>query len=245
MPDAGGATAPTATGHPAHRTMPRSRPGRSLAHSRDRLIDAAAAEFADRGYAGAGVDRIARRARLNKAMIYYHFPNKQALYRAVLQETFCTVGSRVRAIADGPLPPDRKVGEFLSAISEEASRRPHFPPIMLRELAEGGRHLDAATLTMIGGLLQTAAAILHTGCERGDFREVPLMVAYFSMVAPLVIFHASGAIRESVRRATGLSSPAIDSDSFVRALQEFILRSLAADAPARKRAKARRTHEER
>lgn len=203
--------------------------------SRDRLLDAAAAEFAERGYAGAGVDRIARRARLNKAMIYYHFPNKQALYRAVLQDTFHAIGARVRAIADGPLPPDRKIREFLSAVSAEAGQHPHFPPIMLRELAEGGRHLDAATLGMMGGLLQTTAAILANGREAGAFRDVPLMVAYFSMVTPLVVFHATASIRDSVRRATGLTAPAIDGTSFVSALQDFVLRSLAADAPAASR----------
>ena len=43
------------------------------ARSRQRLLTAAAAEFAARGFAGASVDRIARAARVNKAMIYYHF----------------------------------------------------------------------------------------------------------------------------------------------------------------------------
>src|SRR3990172_6203646 len=41
--------------------------------SRDRLLAAAAAEFAARGFDGARVDRIARAARANKATIYHHF----------------------------------------------------------------------------------------------------------------------------------------------------------------------------
>jgi AcrR family transcriptional regulator len=51
--------------------------------SPDRILAAAAAEFAERGFAGARVDRIARRARVNKAMIYYHFASKQRLYRVL------------------------------------------------------------------------------------------------------------------------------------------------------------------
>jgi TetR/AcrR family transcriptional regulator len=211
--------------------MPRPATARSLPQSRDRLLDAAAAEFADRGYAGAGVDRIARRARLNKAMIYYHFPNKQALYRAVLQDTFRAIGARLRAIADGPLPADVQLREFLAAITAEAARRPHFPPIMLRELADGGRHLDPATLAMMGGLLQTASRILERGRESGVFRDVPLMVSYFSMVAPLIIFHVAAPVREGVRRATGMAAPVMDAEVFVRALQDFVLRSLCADMP--------------
>lgn len=217
--------------------MPRPAAARHVPDSRDRLLEAAAAEFADRGYVGAGVDRIARRARLNKAMIYYHFPSKQALYRAVLQDTFRAVAARVRAIADGPLPADRKIREFVTTIAAEAARRPHFPPIMLRELAEGGRHLDPATLGVMGGLLQTVSAILGAGRAAGDFREVPLIVAYFSIVAPLVIFHAASPVLEGVRRATGGAAPAMAGDAFAGALQDFVLRSLAADRPARRPAR--------
>ena len=48
--------------------------------TRARVAAAAAAEFAAHGFAAARVDRIARRARVNKAMIYYHFASKRALY---------------------------------------------------------------------------------------------------------------------------------------------------------------------
>ena len=65
--------------------------------SRDRLFAAAAAEFAARGFAGANVDRIARAAGVNKAMIYYHFHSKAALYQEILPEMFHAVGERIRS----------------------------------------------------------------------------------------------------------------------------------------------------
>src|SRR6185436_18301871 len=73
--------------------------------SPDRILAAAALEFSERGLAGARVDRIARRARVNKAMIYYHFGSKQALYRAVLRDIFARVAARLQAIgkADSPV----------------------------------------------------------------------------------------------------------------------------------------------
>jgi len=48
-----------------------------------RLLDAAAAEFAERGIAGARVDRIAAAAGANKALIYSYFGNKDDLFDAV------------------------------------------------------------------------------------------------------------------------------------------------------------------
>src|SRR6516162_6358480 len=97
--------------------------------SRDRIFDAAAKEFAARGFAGANMDRIARAARLNKAMIYYHFAGKTALYRAILSDMFGAVRGAVTAVASSDLPSDEKIRAFVAAIAREAEARPHFPPI--------------------------------------------------------------------------------------------------------------------
>src|SRR6476469_3636039 len=100
---------------------------RSAVHSRRALLDAAAAEFAARGYAGASVDRIAARARVNKAMIYYHFRSKAGLYREILHDMFRAVGERTSAVAASDETPPTKVGHFIAAIAAEAEARPHFP----------------------------------------------------------------------------------------------------------------------
>ena len=51
--------------------------------TRQRLLDAAAEEFAARGIAGARVDRIAQAAQSNKAQIYHYFGSKDGLFEAV------------------------------------------------------------------------------------------------------------------------------------------------------------------
>ncbi|TQM83590.1 TetR family transcriptional regulator [Saccharothrix saharensis] len=54
--------------------------------TRRRLLDAAAAEFAEHGIAGARVDRIAAAAKSNKAQIYHYFTNKDGLFDAVMSD---------------------------------------------------------------------------------------------------------------------------------------------------------------
>ena len=49
-----------------------------------RILEAATVEFAAQGFAGARVDRIARRARVNKRMLYYYFGSKRRLFGEVL-----------------------------------------------------------------------------------------------------------------------------------------------------------------
>jgi len=53
--------------------------------SRQLIIDAATVEFAAHGKSRARIDRIARAAEVNKAMLYYYFRSKDNLYREVLR----------------------------------------------------------------------------------------------------------------------------------------------------------------
>jgi TetR/AcrR family transcriptional regulator len=58
---------------------------RDPARSQKRILAAALKEFSSRGFAGARVDAIARRAAINKRMLYHYFGNKEGLFRAVLR----------------------------------------------------------------------------------------------------------------------------------------------------------------
>ncbi len=77
-------------------------------------------------------------------MLYYHFGSKRELYLEVVRDMVRTVGGRARAIADGPGTAEDKLDAWVAAIVEEAAARPWFASIMLRELAAGAPHFDAA-----------------------------------------------------------------------------------------------------
>ena len=115
------------------------RPSSEASHAA--IFKAAAEEFSERGFEAGGVDRIAAKARVNKAMLYYHFGSKRALYIEVLRDMFRAVSARARAIADGPGTAPEKLDRWVATIIQEAAARPWFPPIMLRELASGAPRL--------------------------------------------------------------------------------------------------------
>jgi AcrR family transcriptional regulator len=71
------------------------------------VFDSRRAHFRQRGFDGVSVDDIARDAGVNKAMIYYHFADKLALYRAVLADGLEPMGATVHAIASSPDTPPR------------------------------------------------------------------------------------------------------------------------------------------
>lgn len=199
---------------------------RAAVDSRDRVFAAAAAEFAARGYAGANVDRIARTARLNKAMIYYHFENKAALYREILRDMFGAVRTAVADVAASADAPDEKIRRYVDAIARAAEARPHFPPIWLRELAEGGEHVDAATIDYVRDVLAALRAIVSEGCRRGVFRPVHPMVLQGGIIAPLMFFLASARLRQKIERAAPDARLAVTRDDIVAHIQRLTLAQL-------------------
>ena len=67
--------------------------------TRRRILDAALREFSARGFAGARVGGIARRAKVNKRMLYHYFGDKEGLFRAVLRHKISERMSRAEALA--------------------------------------------------------------------------------------------------------------------------------------------------
>ena len=200
--------------------------------SPDRILGAAAAEFAARGYAGARVDRIARRARVNKAMLYYHFGSKQGLYRTLLRSTFGQVAAQLAAIAASRTPPAEALDAAVTAMAAFVDTHAFFPSIMLREVAEGGAHLDADTLAALAAVPRAFASILLPGIEQGIFRRMHPMAAYFTTVAPILMFVTSTPVRKqlSARHLVPSFKQELTSAAFVDDLRISLQRAFGASA---------------
>jgi TetR/AcrR family transcriptional regulator len=203
-----------------------SRPARV---SPDRILAAAAVEFAARGFAGARVDQIARRARVNKAMLYYHFRSKQGLYRALLRDTFGRAGERLQAIAASSAPPAEQLDRTIAAIAGFVRQHQFFASIMLREIAESGAHLDSDTLAALAAIPRVVGGIIQRGVEEGAFRPVHPLAAYFSMLAPMVVYLAGAPIRQQLSARHLVSGPPLTDDAFVQYVQDTMRRGLAPD----------------
>src|SRR5439155_3632295 len=70
--------------------------------TRERILAAAFKEFAAQGFAGARVDRIARRAGINKRMLYHYFGDKEGLFREVLRRKMAQRQAWGMATPDDP-----------------------------------------------------------------------------------------------------------------------------------------------
>jgi TetR/AcrR family transcriptional regulator len=77
--------------------------------TRARILEAAVNEFSANGLAGARTEQIAEAAGVNKALLYYYFQSKQALYDAALE----SVATRVVTSGLAAIESDRSAGERL------------------------------------------------------------------------------------------------------------------------------------
>jgi AcrR family transcriptional regulator len=188
---------------------------RTARDSHAAILQAAALEFSERGFDAARVDRIAARARLNKAMIYYHFGSKDGLYLAVLRGVFGPAGDRARAIADGPGTAEEKLDRWIAAIVDEAAARPWFPPIMLRELASGAAHLNPETLGLMNAVFAAVRDVILQGQREGAFRDADPLLAHMTIMPAVLIFFARQRVASSGKfRSSEIAAP--------RALDEFV-----------------------
>jgi AcrR family transcriptional regulator len=197
-------------------------------HSAEALFRAAADEFAERGFEAAGVDRIAARARVNKAMLYYHFGSKRALYLEVLRHMFRAVGLRARAIADGPGTAEQKTDAWIAAIVEEAAARPWFPSIMLRELASGAPRFDPETFAMMNAVYAAVRDIIHQGQREGGYRDVDPLLTHLTIMPAILVFFARQRVLSASALSEGLAEPRQLAE-FVRHMQQSVRRMLRKD----------------
>jgi AcrR family transcriptional regulator len=135
--------------------------------NRERLLEAARAAFADEGLA-VPLDEIARRAGVGPGTLYRHFPAKEALFEAVLQDRLQCLADEAGALRDAPDPGAALLGFVDRLIAEAALKRD-----LVDALASVGAELGA-------GLAETGAQI------RGGMRDL------------LVRAQASGAIRDDI-----------------------------------------------
>jgi len=215
--------------------------GASGLDSRSRLVAAAAEEFAALGFDGAKVDRIAARARVNKAMLYYHFTNKAALYREVLRDVFGAAADAVDHASAEDGDPEQRLRAFIAAIANSAMSRPYFPSIWLREMAEGGRHLDDPVLAQMRRVVESLMTILAAGRRAGRFRDVPPLIAQMGIVGPLLLFAASAPVRERIRERTLLPVTGVTREQVIEYVQAATTAALSPQrAPATRRSNAAR-----
>ena len=107
--------------------------------SRAAILHAAVREFSREGIAGARIDAIADAARVNKALLYYYFKDKETLYGAVLDHVFGGLKESINAALSSDLPPRQKLLAYVGAHFDYIASHPLYPRITQGEMMRAAR----------------------------------------------------------------------------------------------------------
>ncbi|HLA40388.1 MAG TPA: TetR/AcrR family transcriptional regulator [Candidatus Glassbacteria bacterium] len=133
--------------------MTRKAKGLQDPSTRDKIIDAARAEFIDHGYDGARMQRIAGQSGANKAMIYYYFGNKRELYRQIFRQVVGREFRNIIGIMKEDLPPEQKIRGLVERYVNLYRGNPGLVRLLMREIADEGDVL-AGVLEEFGRALE-------------------------------------------------------------------------------------------
>ncbi len=159
-------------------------PVASVRTTGEKILDAARSEFARFGLAGGRVDRIARSAGVNKAMIYYHYSSKENLYREVLSGHFRRVGQLLKTRLTDLESIQARLEAAADVWMDVFAEMPEFRSLVLRELAQPSSELlDQIADVLIGtGLPEAIPQLMSDEISAGRFREVDTRQALVSFV---------------------------------------------------------------
>ncbi len=163
--------------------------------TRARILEAATEAFAGLGLGGARVDEIARLAGVNKALLYHYFGNKEALYLAVLEETYARIRGAENELALETLAPRAAMEKLVDFTWRYFLDHPEFIDIVNTENLHRARYL--AESERLGALhhplVERIREILERGVADGVFRAGVDPVQLYVTIAGLGYFYLSNA----------------------------------------------------
>ncbi len=151
--------------------MNRRTRGAIRATNEARILRAAEAVFAERGFAGATTSAISERAGLPKANVHYYFRTKEILYRAVLADIldlWLASADVIREDAD----PAEALATYIESKIRYSRERPNASKVFANELLHGAPHLLDYLRTELRDFVAAKAAVLEGWIASGRMAPI-------------------------------------------------------------------------
>lgn len=175
--------------------------------NKERILEAAAAEFAERGFDGARVDEIAKRAGVNKALIYYYYKSKEELLALLFSEVRDAVfalmnSSAVRAVDFSSI---EAVRAMLCAFLDLLEERQNVVRVLVMETAKRSP-INTVIFSMLGEVIDRMFAMaVQERIPLNPDRSAAMVTEFFTGIMPLldyVVYHEIWMDRFDIDEAT-------------------------------------------
>lgn len=181
--------------------------------SRQAILKAAMAEFANQGIAGARTDAIAEAAGVNKALLYYYFEDKEGLYRAALEQVFSGLMERVRPVFASPGSALDKLVTYAVTHFDYIAAAPSYSRMVQGELmrASVGKspHIQYLGEKYFRKLMEALLSTIQEGMRRGEIRQLDPGNAIVSLMGLTVFYFVSTPVARAIGKQDPLSPEAL------------------------------------
>lgn len=157
------------------------------------ILAAAIHEFAQKGYAGARMDAIARRAKINKRMLYHYFGGKDGLYLAVLEGRYADIRSAETLLELTHREPTEGMRNLVLFTWNYFLDHPEFLSILATENQHKARFLKQSEriVQLNSPLIEALGEVLAHGAEQKVFKPGIDPVQLYISIASLGAFYLS------------------------------------------------------
>ncbi len=182
---------------------------RNPERTKEAILAAATEEFSQNGLDGARVNLIAKRAGINKRMLYHYFGNKDDLFLAVLEAVYQDIRTHELDLNLEALAPMAAMRELVDYTFDYYIANPHFIPLLNNENLYGARHLKRSNAIprMHSPLVTLLASMLQKGVKEGVFRKGVDPIQLYISIAGVCYFYLSNCDTLSTIFATNLRTP--------------------------------------
>jgi len=177
--------------------------------TRQRVLEAATEEFAEKGLSGARVDEIARRSGANKRMLYHYFGNKEGLYLAVMETAYKKKLEEEIELELTGMDPVEGMTTLIRFTWRYYLENPEFISLVNNENLLKARYIARSSEIKVlhSPLVELIKDLLERGAKNGLFRKDVDAVQLYITIAALGYYYLSNAYTLSTIFNRDLLSP--------------------------------------
>jgi AcrR family transcriptional regulator len=195
--------------------------------TKERILSAAARQFALYGYEGAPLRAIADEAGIRAASIFHHFPGgKQELYDTITAELMELAQSRLLSVAGLGLGPAQTLTVFAAVFWDALAEKPDLASLLLREAFETVSDRNAVKRDLARAFVQQMISVLRASRDAGALPDIEPEALVMAIAAYGVVAHGAPVIRQMLYGEVGNHVPRCARTSLT------VVRRLVVGAPA-------------
>lgn len=150
-----------------------------------KILQAALEVFAEKGFVATTMDEVAKRAGVNKAMLYYYVGDKQTLLAQALLMVLVPLRQSVKQLPGLPLSVPQRLAKLQATFAETFAQKPHLPRLMLRLLVTELEHVPREVLAVMADVFAVTRALVTEGVRGGVFRNTNPALVHLLLVGSL------------------------------------------------------------